>query len=166
MQKSGCAGYLCLVLAACLLVGLLLTGCSDPVGRAETHKDLTLILPADFLDISGSMSLANGPDFVYGRHSLVFQGLAESKESLKEMTLREYTDQVISANKKTATPKASGAGFVFTYEADVDDTVYSYTVATYEAQENFWILQFFCPKDTLAENQPEIDIILEGIQPK
>ena len=73
---------------------------------------------------------------------------------------------MISANKKTATPKASGAGYVFTYEADVDDTVYSYTVATYEAQENFWILQFYCPKDTLAENQPEIDIILEGIQPK
>ena len=130
------------------------------------YKDLTLILPADFLDISGSMSLANGPDFVYGRHSLVFQGLAEAKSGLKDMTLREYTDQVIRANKKTATPKASGAGYVFTYDATVGDTVYSYTVATYEAQENFWILQFYCPKDTLAENQPEIDIILEGIQPK
>ena len=162
MQKSGCAGYLCLVLAACLLMGLLLTGCSDPVGRAETHKDLTLILPADFIELTGD----DNADFLYGRHSLVFKGLAEAKSGLKDMTLREYTDYVISANKKTATPKASGAGYVFTYEADVDDTVYSYTVATYEAQENFWILQFYCPKDTLAENQPEIDIILEGIQPK
>ena len=167
MQKSGCAGYLCLVLAACLLVGLLLTGCSDPVGRAETHKDLTLILPADFLSAEElGVENTDGADFLYGRHSLVFKGLAEAKSGLKDMTLREYTDQVINANKKTATPKASGAGYVFTYEADVDDTVYSYTVATYEAQENFWILQFYCPKDTLAENQPEIDIILEGIQPK
>ena len=151
---------------ACLLVVFLLAGCSDPVGYAVTHKDLTLILPADFLDLSESMSLANGPDFVYGRHTLVFQGLAEAKSGMKDMTLQAYTDRVISANKKTATPQASGAGFVFTYEADVDGAVYSYTVATYEGQENFWILQFFCPKDTLAENQPEIDIILEGIQPK
>ena len=147
---------------ACLLVVLLLAGCSDPVGRAETHKDLTLILPADFIELEN----ADGADFLYGRHSLVFKGLSESKKSLKAMTLQEYTESVIAANKKDTQPKASGAGFVFTYEADVADTVYTYTVATYEAQENFWILQFYCPKDTLTENQPEIDIILEGIQPQ
>ena len=152
---------------ACLLVVFLLVGCaSDPVGYAKTHKDLTLILPADFLDLSGSMSLAGEPDFVYGRYSLVFQGLAESKESLEEMTLLEYTNQVITANKRKTTPQVSGAGFIFTYEADVDNTVYSYTIATYETQENFWILQVFCPKEDLTENQPEIDIILEGIQPQ
>ena len=150
---------------ACLLVVLLLAGCSDPVGKAVVHKDLTLILPADFLDLSGE-DYAQSADFLYGRHSLVFKGLAEGKSGLKAATLREYTDQVISANKKKTTPQASGAGYVFTYEAQVDGAVYSYTVATYEGQENFWILQFYCPKDTLAENQPEIDIILEGIQPK
>ena len=147
---------------ACLLVVLMLAGCSDPVGKAVTHKDLTLILPADFIELTGD----DNADFLYGRHSLVFQGLAESKESLETMTLQAYTDRVISANKKTATPKASGDGYIFTYEAQVDGAIYSYTVATYEGQENFWILQFFCPKEDLAENQPEIDIILEGIQPK
>ena len=145
---------------ACLLAVFLLAGCSDPVGRAVTHKDLTLILPADFLELSGE------GDFLYGRHTLVFQGLAESKESLEEMTLKEYTDRVITANQKKTTPQASGAGFVFTYEAEVKSKTYSYTVATYEGQENFWILQFYCPKENLAENQPEIDIILEGIQPQ
>ena len=149
---------------ACLLVVFLLAGCSDPVGRAVEHKDLTVILPADFLDIPGE-SYAEDADFLYGRHSLVFKGLAEKKTDLKVKTLQEYTDNVIATNKKTATPKASGAGYVFTYEAVVGDTVYSYTVATYEGQENFWILQFYCPKENLAENQPEIDIILEGIQP-
>jgi len=149
---------------ACLLVALLLVGCSAPVGRGVQHKDLTLVLPADFLDLSGENT--GDADFFYGRHTLVFKGLAESKKSLKTMTLQEYTDLVVSANKKTATPKASGAGFVFTYEANVGEAVYSYTVATYETQENFWILQFYCPKENLAENQPEIDIILEGIQPQ
>ena len=161
MEKSGCAGYFCLILAVCLVI-VLLVGCgSDPVGYAKQHKDLTLILPADFLELENT----DGADFLYGRHALVFKGLAESKQSLKAMTLQEYTDKVVSANEKVATPKASGAGYIFTYEAPVGDSIYSYTVATYETQENFWILQFYCPKDTLAENQPEIDIILEGIQP-
>ena len=152
---------------ACLLVALILVGCSDPVGKAVPHKDLTLILPADFLSAEKlGVENTDGADFLYGRHSLVFKGLAEAKSGLQGMTLQAYTDRVISANKKNATPKASCAGYVFTYDATVDDTVYSYTVATYEAQENFWILQFYCPKDTLAENQPEIDIILEGIQPQ
>ena len=160
-MKRHHAGGICLVLLICLC---LLAGCSDPVGYAKTHKDLTLILPADFLDLSQE-SYAEDADFLYGRHSLVFKGLAESKASLKAMTLQEYTDTVVSANQKTATPEVSGAGYIFTYEANIGGTVYAYTVATYEAQENFWILQFYCPKDTLAENQPEIDIILEGIQP-
>ena len=148
---------------ACLLAVFLLVGCgADPVGYGVQHKDLNLILPADFIELDN----AEGADFLYGRHSLVFKGLAESKESLKAMSLKEYTDSVVSANKKDATPKASGAGYLFTYEAKVGEEVYSYTVATYEGQENFWILQFYCPKDKLAENQPEIDIILEGIQPK
>ena len=144
----------------------MLVGCaSDPVGYAKIHKDLTLILPADFLDLSQD-SYAEDADFLYGRHSLVFKGLAESKESLEAMTLQEYTDRVVSANNKTVTPEVSGDGYIFTYEANIGETVYAYTVATYETQENFWILQFYCPKDTLAENQPEIDIILEGIQPQ
>ena len=163
MIKKDWAGRLCLVLALCLALTLGFAGCgSDPVGYAKQHKDLTVILPADFLELDNT----DGADFLYGRHSLVFKGLAESKESLQAMTLKEYTDLVVSGNKKAAVPRASGAGFVFTYEANIADTVYSYTVATYEGQENFWILQFYCPKDTLTENQPEIDIILEGIQPQ
>ena len=162
-MKKERTGRICLVLALCLLLPLLLAGCtSDPVGYAKQHKDLTLILPADFLELENT----DDADFLYGRHSLVFKGLSESKSSLQAMTLQEYTNYVVSCNKKDATPKACGAGYVFTYEAPVGDSVYSYTVATYETQENFWILQFYCPKDTLAENQPEIDIILEGIQPQ
>ena len=152
-------------LCACLLVLVcLLSGCTDPVGMAVTHKDLTLILPGDFLDLS-TESAAEGADFLYGRYTLVFKGLAESKNVLKKMTLEEYTANVISCNALTCTPVRSGDGFLFTYEANIGDTVYAYTTATYEAAENFWILQFYCPKDKLEENQPEIDIILQGIQP-
>jgi len=163
-MKKTCAGRICLCLTVCLLISLL-SGCSDPVGRAVTHKDLAVILPADFLDLSGE-ECAEEADFLYGWHTLVFKGLAESKKSLPAMTLQQYTDYVVAGNKLTCTPEANGEGYLFTYEKPVGDTTYTYTVATYEGQENFWILQFYCPKDNLAENQPEIDVILEGIKPK
>ena len=150
---------------ACLLaVMLVLSGCSDgyPVGSVKVHKDLTVILPGDFIALTPD----GNADFLYGRHTLVFKGLSEPKSSLQKMTLSEYTNYVISGNKLTCTPSATGDGYLFTYEAPVGDEIYTYTVATYEGPENFWILQFYCPRANLAENQPEIDIILEGIQPK
>ena len=122
-------------LCACLLVLVcLLSGCTDPVGMAVTHKDLTLILPGDFLDLSAE-SAGEGADFLYGRYTLVFKGLSESKAVLKKMTLEEYTAYVISCNKLTCTPVPSGDGYLFTYEASVGDTVYSYTTATYETAD-------------------------------
>lgn len=151
---------------ACLLVVLFLfSGCSDPAGKAIFHKDITLILPADFLDLSGE-SYAKDADFLYGWNSLVFKGLSEPKSALQEMTLAQYTGYVISGNELACTPAAHGSGYLFTYEAPIGDTAYTYTTATYEGPENFWIFQFYCPTADLAENQPEIDIILEGIQPK
>ena len=47
----------------------------------------------------------------------------------------------------------------------IDNTPYTYTTATVEGKNNFWILQFYCPSADLAANQPEIDIILQSIQP-
>ena len=163
MIRKDCAGRVCLILAVCLLLSISLPGCSSPpVGKVVEHKDLILVLPGDFIELSGTV----GTDFLYGRHSLVLKGLSEKKSMLKAMSLAEYTDYVIKTNKKNTMPQACGAGYMFTYEAPVGEDIYAYTVATYEGQENFWILQFYCPKDTLSENQPEIDIILSGIQPK
>ena len=166
MGKVGCGGYLRLLLALCLALTLVFTGCvTDPVGVAVDHGDITLILPADFMDLSGE-SFAAGMDFLYGRNSLIVKGLSEKKSALQAMTLAEYTAYVISGNKITCSPVVFGDGYLFTYETAIGQTLYTYTTATYEGQDNFWIFQFYCPTIDLAENQPEIDIILEGIQPK
>ena len=151
---------LCLLLLICLL-----TGCNDgyPEGKTLTFADLQLTLPGDFMDLSGE-SYAEDAVFLYGRKTLVVQGLSEQKADLQEMTLAQYTALVISGNQVEAAPVPMGDGYVFTYDAPVGDTVYTYTTATVEGQTNFWILQFYCPKENLAENQPEIDIILEGLQ--
>ena len=163
MQKVGCAGYLCLVLAICLLGACLLTGCGDqfPEGKTLVFEDLRLTLPGDFVDLSAEGIDADA-DFLYGRKTLIVKGAAEDKSQLQEMTLEGYTSAIISGNGLKTTPEVFGKGYTFTYETQ---SGYTYVTATFEGKSNFWLFQFYCPTADLQENQPEIDIILSGIQP-
>ena len=166
MEKVGCAGYLCLVFAACLLVACLLTGCGDsyPEGKTLEFEDLRMTLPGDFIDLSGEGIDADA-DFLYGRKTLIVKGAAEKKAQLQDMTLEGYTSAIITGNGLKATPVVSGKGYVFTYETAVGDQNYTYVTATFEGTTNFWLFQFYCPTADLQENQPEIDMILSGITP-
>lgn len=150
-----------LLIAAVLLLG----GCSDPVGMPLACKDIQLTIPADFIDLSGE-DYAKNSDFYFGRKTLIFHGLSEYKAIfLEEMSLEEYTAHVIEANELTCSAEANGSGYLFSYEAPIGDTTYTYITATYEGADYFWILQFYCPTANLAENQAEIQIILESLQP-
>jgi hypothetical protein len=166
VQKVGCAGYLCLVLAVCLLAACLLTGCGDsyPDGKPLTFTDMQLTLPGDFIDLSGEDIDADA-DFLYGRKTLIVKGAAEDKSKLQEMTLEQYTSLVISGNNLQVSPVSNGKGYGFTYEKAVGEELYTYVTATFEGNTNFWIFQFYCPTADLQENQPEIDMILSGITP-
>ncbi len=152
-------GIVCLLVVLCLL-----TGCADayPEGIKLQCKDLQLTIPGDFIDLSGE-GIGDG-EFLYGRNRLIFTGLAEDKTTLQEMTLDEYTGFVISGNQLTCTPTVYGDGYLFSYEATVDGEAYTYTIATAEGADNFWILEFYCPSRDLEENRGEIDIILQGLE--
>lgn len=155
-------------LIACVLVLMcLLTGCGNsdkyPVGKNLSFQDIALTIPGDFVDLSGE-NYAENADFVYGRKTLVVMGLAEKKDSVKVKTLAEYTDTVIRGNGLSCTATPNGDGYLFTYEKPLAGTTYTYTIATYEGTTNFWILQFYGPKENLQENQPEIKVILESIR--
>ena len=167
MQKVGCAGYFCLVVAVCLLAACLLTGCGDsyPEGKILTFSDMQLTLPGDFVDLSNEGIEADA-DFIYGRKTLIVTGAAEDKTKLQEMTLEEYTSLVISGNRLEVTPVASGKGYLFTYEKTVGGQLYTYVTMTQEGKNNFWLFQFYGPTEDLQENQPEIDMILSGITPE
>ena len=144
-----------------LLVLCQLTGCSAG-GNTVRCKDLSLALPADFMDLSQE-SYAEDADLYCGRTTLIVKGLAEEKAGLVDMTLGEFTDYVISSNKLTCAPTPTDYGFVFTYEATVGETPYTYTTATTEGETNFWIIQCYCPSENAAENQADIQSILNSI---
>ena len=154
----------CVLVLACLL-----SGCLDkekyPDGLRKEFDDIIVTLPGDFADLSGE-EVAKDADFMYGRKTLVVMGLSEKKADLQGITLAQYTQKVIQGNGLSCSATPAGDGYLFTYEKTLGETPYTYTIATYEGINNFWILQFYGPTENLQENQPEIDIILEGIQPK
>ncbi len=155
-MKHPVASIVCLVLALCLL-----GGCGKD-GVSVTCKDLTLTLPNDFMDLS-SEGYAGDADLFYGCKTLIVKGLAEEKAGLVDMTLEQFTGYVITSNKLSCTPAPTEYGFVFTYEAAVGEKSYSYTTATFDGEENFWILQFYCPSENAAEHTAAIDTILKSI---
>ena len=157
------------IFAVLLVAVCLFSGCGnselDPEGMNITCQDLALTIPGDFVDLSAEES-AKDADFMYGRKTLVFSGLSQAKADLKGMTLAQYTDRVIRDNQLPCTAMPTGGGYLFAYEKTLNDTVYTYTVATYETDGYFWILQFYGPSADSPENQPEIDIILESLRKK
>ena len=155
------------ILIALLAAACLLAGCGNdplyPEGMNIACKDLALTIPGDFSDLSGE-DFAKEADFMFGRKTLVFEGLSQAKDDLQGLTLAQYTDRVISENKLSCSAAPTGDGYLFTYEKLREGTNYTYTVATYETDSCFWILQFYGPTAEKQENQPEIDIILESIR--
>lgn len=158
-QRIGAFAYL--LVAVCLLVGCT----AYPKGQSLTCADLQLTLPGDFINLSAE-AYAQDADFLYGRNTLIFKGMAEKKADFKDMTLEDYTALVLSGNELSCTPKPFGNGYIFTYEALVSGMNYTYTTATFAGETNFWILQFYCPSEDCQENQAEIDIILSNVQLK
>ena len=157
------------IFAVLLVAVCLFSGCGNsalyPEGMNITCKDLALTIPGDFADLSAEES-ARDADFMYGRKTLVFSGLSQPKADLQDMSLSQYTNRVIEDNQVPCIAVPTGGGYLFTYEKTLENTVYIYTVATYEPAENFWILQFFGPSADSRENQPEIDIILASLRKK
>ena len=152
---------LCLVLAFCLF-----TGCDDgyPEGKTLSFSDMRLTLPGDFIDLSAEGIDADA-DFIYGRKTLIVTGAMEDKSKLQKMTLEEYTALVISGNDLKTTPEAFGKGYTFTYQKTIGEEKYTYTIATFEGSDHFWLFQFYCPDKDMTENRPEIEMILSAILP-
>ena len=159
-MKRFALAFVSVMAAICLLAG-----CADgyPEGQTRAYEDLQITLPGDFIDLSEE-AYAEDADFLYGRNTLILKAMAEKKADLQEMSLDTYTSLVIKGNGISCTPEVFRDGYLFSYETPVGNENYTYTTAVFEGKTNFWLLQFYCPSGKLAENQPEMDMILSAVQ--
>lgn len=148
---------LCVIAIVCLL-----GGCASRADAVYTCKDLTLSLPGDFEDLSEE-PYGQDTDFLLGQDKLIIMGLAEQKTTLKEMDLKTYTALVIQGNHLDCQAETIDGRYRFTYEAPVEDTLYTYEAITLETDKHFWVIQCYCPADHYRMLEPLIEGILANV---
>ena len=149
--------FLCLTFMLCPM-----RSCASPSDSRYTCKDLTLSLPGVFEDLSEE-PYGQNTDFLLGQDKLIVMGLSEQKSTLKDMDLQTYTALVIQGNSLDCPAQSLNGRYRFTYEAPVEDTLYTYRAVTLETEEHFWIVQCYCPSEDFPALEKMADKILTDI---
>ena len=138
-------------------------GCS--IGKSSatyTHDDLSIVLPADFMDLSAE-DFAAELDFVYGLDPIAVNGLRETKSTFTayalDIDLERYGQLLISSNNVNAKLEQRDDILYFTYASDN----FTYVVTLWETEEAFWMVQAYCPTEEYNSIKADIWDILESV---
>ena len=160
------------VLPAFLLIFSLLTGCgSTEESSTFTYGDLSITLPADFSDLS-QKSYGSGYTFLFGSSEMTILGIKEEKSELfkdiPDMTLAQYGRLLIQLNGYDCDLTQRDGRYTFSYTADLpgQEGEYAYTAVLYETGDAFWVLQCYCPGETVSQNRERIWDLLCAVKIK
>lgn len=151
------------LIALFLVLSLCLWGCGDtPLLVPHTHKDLTISIPEDFLNLADA-DFAADMDFAYGLDPIGIIGLREEKAVFAayalELDLQHYGALVIKGNNVDCTLTEKDGIPTFTYEANS----YTYVVTIWETDEAFWTVQAYCPTERFSDSQSQMWEILRSV---
>ena len=149
------------IIASVLLLLGMLTGCGR---KAFTCGDLQIDIPGDFIELSQPDTDGENKDFLFGRDTLIVKGMAEKKSGLKQMSLQEYTDLMITGNELDCSATVGRNGYRFVYRAEVGESTYTYFSATFEGKDNFWSVQCYCPSEDFAKHQQTMEALLDSVK--
>lgn len=154
--------YATLLLVLVLLCASL-TGCGNRKSTATyTYDDLTITLPADFIDLSGE-AFAAELAFIYGLDPIAINGLRESKSTFAayglDVDLERYGQLLISSNNVQAKLEQKDDILFFTYTSNG----FSYVVTLWESEEAFWMVQAYCPTENYNTVKSDIWEILSSV---
>lgn len=76
---------------------------------------------------------------------------------MEDMTLKQYTQAVIKANKLSATVNEGEKYDYFTYEKTANAQNYYYYATTFKASDAFWLIQFGCLTSDKDKYQPKFE---------
>lgn len=115
------------------------------------------------------LSITLTEDFVEKEH-VSFTGVYESRDvavyTLKEeftllegssnMTLNEYTETVILANKLSVSVETKDNLTYFKFDKEVNGKQLSYFAFTYKSEDAFWLVQIACETDDVSDKEEDI----------
>lgn len=148
---------LLLVFVLCFCV---FSGCSDKEQWVtHTYEDLTVSLPADFIDLSNA-DFATDLTFLYGLEPICVNGLREEKAAFAahglELTLQQYGELILLSNNVERLLQQRDGIWTFSYEA----AGYTYVVTLWETEGAFWTVQAYCPTTDYGDVEDQMWKIL------
>ena len=154
--------WIALLLALVLCAGVL-PGCGEKEEAVpHTYEDLTISLPADFIDLSGE-DFAQDLTFIQGLDPIAVNGLREEKATFAayglELDLQRYGQLVLLSNNVSGKLEQKDGIWTFSYEAGG----YTYLVTLWETEEAFWTVQAYCPVDDYSKVQKDMWEILSSV---
>ena len=156
----------CLLLTLCLCLGLCACGKEEAAAVVHTYEDLSIRLPADFIDLTGE-DYAADLTFLQGLDPIAVNGLREEKAVFAshglELDLARYAKLVVLSNNLSVQPESNEGFYSFTYEATAEGVSYTYVVTLWETAEAFWTVQAYCPTAEYNNVSGEIWEILSSV---
>lgn len=151
-----------ILLLVLVLLCASLAGCGNETPTTTyTHDDLTLSVPADFINLSDTF--AAELDFVYGLDPIAVNGLRETKATFAayglDINLERYGQLLISSNKVQANLEQKDDILFFTYASNS----FTYVVTLWETEEAFWMVQAYCPTEDYSKVKSDIWEILSSV---
>ena len=158
---------LCVLLMLCLCLGLCACGQEAAAPVSHTYEDLTIILPADFIDLSEE-AYAAGLAFLQGLDPIAINGIREEKAVFEsyglEMDLARYAKLVTMSNNLGVQPVEKEGILTFSYEATTGGVSYTYVVTMWETEKAFWTVQAYCPTADYSKVKNQMWDILTSVQ--
>ena len=150
------------VLLLLLIVSLCLSGCSAKENTApHSHEDLTIRIPADYIDLSGE-EYAQDLTFIYGLAPVTVSGLRDDKSMFTEfnLDLNGYGQLILDLNNISSQLTEKDGIPTFTYEANG----YTYLVTLWETESAYWTVQAYCPTTDFEAAKDQMWEILTSIK--
>ena len=138
-----------------LSLALLLWGCSAAPEQTVVCGELTITLPATFMDLS-DQHYDKDLTMVFGYQDVIVSASRESAAQLRSqipgIDAQEYANLVVRSNGIDAQVQIKDDIPTFTYTMGEGENAFTYLAAVFVSDKHFWLVQCFCPADTFAQH--------------
>ena len=145
----------CRVLAILLALSFVLIGCNQPEVADQTVVcgELTLTLPGNYVNL-GEEAYATDVDFLYGRGDEAVLGIKQDRLALEtyfpEIDAFTFAEMFVEKAELDVTVEQTEDLVFFVYTANAGGTQVTYLSGVFMTEQNFWVLQFYCPSEDFS----------------